>query len=210
MSEKGILVVVSGFSGAGKGTVMKELLKKYDNYALSVSATTRKPRKGEQEGVDYFYKSESEFEEMIQNDAFIEYAKYVQNYYGTPKEYVEKQLSSGKDVVLEIELQGALQVKRQRPETLLLFVTPPSADELERRLIGRGTETSEEIQNRMKRAVEESGYMDAYDYIVLNEKDQVDACVDTIHQIIMSQHRGAKHQSDFIMQIQKELKNREE
>lgn len=131
MKEKGILIVVSGFSGSGKGTIMRELLKKYDNYALSVSATTRVPRPGEEEGREYFFKSTEEFEKMIAKDELIEYARYVDNYYGTPRVYVEEQLEAGKDVVLEIEIQGALKVKEKFPDTLLLFVTPPSAQGLE-------------------------------------------------------------------------------
>ena len=152
--SKGILTVVSGFSGAGKGTVMKELLKRYDNYALSISATTRDPRPGEEDGREYFFKSVEEFEKMIAQDELIEYAKYVNNYYGTPKEYVMQQLEEGKDVILEIEIQGALKVKEKYPDTLLLFVTPPGARELKERLVGRGTETMEVIESRMKRAVE--------------------------------------------------------
>ena len=135
MKEKGILIVVSGFSGSGKGTIMRELLKKYDNYALSVSATTRAPRPGEEEGREYFFKSTEEFEKMIAKDELIEYARYVDNYYGTPRVYVEEQLEAGKDVVLEIEIQGALKVKEKFPDTLLLFVTPPSAQELRSRLV---------------------------------------------------------------------------
>lgn len=154
MKEKGILIVVSGFSGSGKGTIMRELLKKYDNYALSVSATTRVPRPGEEEGREYFFKSTEEFEKMIAKDELIEYARYVDNYYGTPRVYVEEQLEAGKDVVLEIEIQGALKVKEKFPDTLLLFVTPPSAQELRSRLVGRGTETMDVIEYRMSRAKE--------------------------------------------------------
>ena len=151
MNNKGILIVVSGFSGAGKGTIMKALLNKYDNYALSISATTRNPREGEVDGREYFFKTREEFEKMIAKDELIEYAKYVNNYYGTPKAYVEEQLADGKDVILEIEIQGALKVKEKFPETLLLFVTPPSAAELRSRLVGRGTETMEVIEQRMAR-----------------------------------------------------------
>ena len=135
--KKGILIVVSGFSGAGKGTLMKRLLEDYDDYALSVSATTRSPRPGEEDGREYFFKSVEEFEKMIAQDELIEYAKYVNNYYGTPKEYVMQQLEEGKDVILEIEIQGALKVKEKYPDTLLLFVTPPGARELKERLVGR-------------------------------------------------------------------------
>ena len=127
---RGVLVIVSGFSGAGKGTVMKRLMEKYDSYSLSISATTRKPRDGEEDGREYFFKTVGQFEDMIEKGQLIEYAKYVGNYYGTPKEYVEKQLDEGRNVILEIELQGALQVKEKKPETVLVFLTPPCADEL--------------------------------------------------------------------------------
>ena len=157
MNQRGILIVVSGFSGAGKGTLMKELMKRYEEtYALSVSATTRNPREGEVDGREYFFKTTEEFEKMIAKEELIEYARYVENYYGTPRTYVEQQLEAGKDVILEIEIQGALKVKERFPDTLLLFVTPPSAKELRRRLVGRGTETMEVIESRLARAVEES------------------------------------------------------
>ena len=128
MNQRGILIVVSGFSGAGKGTLMKELMKRYEEtYALSVSATTRNPREGEVDGREYFFKTTEEFEKMIAKEELIEYARYVENYYGTPRTYVEQQLEAGKDVILEIEIQGALKVKERFPDTLLLFVSPPSA-----------------------------------------------------------------------------------
>ena len=204
MKEKGILIVVSGFSGSGKGTIMRELLKKYDNYALSVSATTRAPRPGEEEGREYFFKSTEEFEKMIAKDELIEYARYVDNYYGTPRVYVEEQLEAGKDVVLEIEIQGALKVKEKFPDTLLLFVTPPSAKELRRRLVGRGTETMEAIESRLARAVEESEYMDQYDYLVIN--DDLDTCVCEMHAIIQSEHRRSFRNKEFIQNMKQELK----
>ena len=158
MNQRGILIVVSGFSGAGKGTLMKELMKRYEEtYALSVSATTRNPREGEVDGREYFFKTTEEFEKMIAKEELIEYARYVENYYGTPRTYVEQQLEAGKDVILEIEIQGALKVKERFPDTLLLFVTPPSAKELRRRLVGRGTETMEVIESRLARAVDRPG-----------------------------------------------------
>ena len=138
MKEKGLLLVISGFSGAGKGTVVKRLLELHNDYALSISATTRSPREGEQNGREYFFKSTEEFESMIDNSELIEYAKYVSNYYGTPKAYVEEQLEAGKNVILEIEIQGALNIKKMYPDAVLLFIMPPSAEELERRLVGRG------------------------------------------------------------------------
>lgn len=204
MDSKGILIVVSGFSGSGKGTLMKVLLEKYDNYALSISATTREPREGEVDGQHYFYKTTEEFEKMIAKDELIEYARYVNHYYGTPRKYVEEQLESGKDVILEIEIQGALKVKNKFPNTLLLFVTPPDAKTLERRLVGRGTETADVIKSRMLRAAEESDGMDAYDYLIIN--DDIEVCRDEVHQIIQSEHSRCSRNEEFIKQIRAELK----
>ena len=204
MSNKGILTVVSGFSGAGKGTIMKRLMEKYDNYALSVSATTRAPRPGEEEGREYFFRTVEEFEKMIAKEQLIEYAKYVDNYYGTPRAYVEEQLEAGKDVILEIEIQGALKVKEKFPETLLLFVTPPSARELKDRLVKRGTESMEVILSRMERAREEAKGMDRYDYLVIN--DVLEDCVDEVHRIIQGEHRKRFRNMDFIEKMRHELK----
>jgi len=204
MNKRGILIVVSGFSGAGKGTLMKEIMKQYDNYALSISATTRKPREGEVDGREYFFRTVEEFEKMIAQDELIEYAKYVENYYGTPRAYVEEKLEEGKDVILEIEIQGALKVKEKFPETLLLFVTPPSAKILRERLIGRGTETMDVIESRMKRAIEESEGMDAYDYLVIN--DDLQECVEEMHHIIQGEHKRTFRNIDFIEKIRSELK----
>ena len=203
MSDRGMLAVVSGFSGAGKGTLMKRLLEKYDCYALSVSATTRAPRDGEEHGREYFFHTKEEFEELILQDALIEYAKYVDNYYGTPKSYVEKQLEAGKDVILEIEIQGALKVKEKLPDTLLLFVTPPSAEELKRRLAGRRTETPEVIASRLRRASEEAKAMPLYDYILVN--DDLETCVDQMHEIIQSQHNTVANNTSFIEKITDEV-----
>ncbi len=204
MSNKGILTVVSGFSGAGKGTIMKRLMEKYDNYALSVSATTRAPRPGEEEGREYFFRTVEEFEKMIAKEQLIEYAKYVDNYYGTPRAYVEEQLEAGKDVILEIEIQGALKVKEKFPETLLLFVAPPSARELKDRLVKRGTESMEVILSRMERAREEAKGMDRYDYLVIN--DVLEDCVDEVHRIIQGEHRKSFRNMDFIEKMRQELK----
>ena len=203
MADRGILVVVSGFSGAGKGTLMKRLMEKYDNYALSVSATTRAPRPGEEHGREYFFHTKKEFEELILEDALIEYAQYVDNYYGTPKAYVEKQLNMGKDVILEIEIQGALKVKKKMPNTLLLFVTPPSAEELKRRLVNLGTESMEVIESRLSRASEEAEGMLEYDYILIN--DVIEDCVDNMHNIIQSQHDAVKNRQEFIKEITEEI-----
>ena len=203
MADRGILVVVSGFSGAGKGTLMKRLMEKYDNYALSVSATTRDPRPGEEHGREYFFHTKKEFEELILEDALIEYAQYVDNYYGTPKAYVEKQLNMGKDVILEIEIQGALKVKKKMPNTLLLFVTPPNAEELKHRLVNRGTESLEVIESRLSRASEEAKGMSEYDYILIN--DVIEECVDNMHSIIQRQHDAVKNRQEFIKEITEEI-----
>lgn len=205
MSQKGILAVVSGFSGAGKGTLMKALLSQYaDQYALSISATTRRPRTGEEHGREYFFLKKEEFEQMIAEDALIEHACYVGNYYGTPKSYVMEQMEAGKDVILEIEIQGALKVKEKFPDTLLLFVTPPDAKELERRLRGRGTETEDVIRDRLKRAAEEAEYMDQYDYILVN--DVLESCVRDMHELIQSQHQKTCQNQAFIAEMKEGLK----
>lgn len=204
MNKEGILIVVSGFSGAGKGTIMKALLERYDNYALSISATTRNPRPGEEEGKAYFFKTTEEFEKMIAQDDLIEYAMYVGNYYGTPKAYVEEQMQAGKDVILEIEIQGAMKIKEQFPESLLLFVTPPSAEELQKRLVGRGTETADVIAQRLARAYEESEGMDAYDYIVVN--DDLDECAAAVQKYVEAAKNVPSRRREFIKKIREELK----
>ena len=203
MNQQGILVVVSGFSGAGKGTLMKELLKRYDNYALSVSATTRQPREGEKDGEDYFFVSREYFQQMIEDGRLVEYAQYVNHYYGTPRDYVEKKMAEGKDVILEIEIQGALKVKKRFPDALLIFVTPPSAGALRRRLVGRGTETIEVINARLRRAAEEASGMEAYDYLLIN--DEIDACVEQMHQLITLQHSKTCYHLDFLSRMREEL-----
>lgn len=203
MKRKGILIVISGFSGAGKGTLVKQLMKTYDNYALSISMTTRAPRPGESEGVEYFFSTRENFEKKIAEDGLIEYAQYCGNYYGTPKAYVEQQLEAGKDVILEIEIQGALKVKEKLPKTLLLFVTPPNAKELRDRLVGRGTETMDVIEQRMNRAVEESQGIESYDYLVVN--DDLQLCTEEIHQIVQAAKCAPLRNEEFIDQIRSEL-----
>lgn len=205
LDKKGILIVVSGFSGSGKGTIMKELLKKYpEDYALSISATTRQPREGERDGVEYFFKTTEEFEQMIRQGELVEYARYVGNYYGTPKAYVESQLAAGKDVILEIEIQGALKVKERFPETVLMFVTPPTAQILKERLVGRGTEDMETVGKRLFRAAEEAQGMEDYDYLIVNDK--LDDCVEEVHQIIKNEHRRSFRNLQAIEQMRRELK----
>lgn len=203
MNKKGILVVVSGFAGSGKGTVMKELLSRYDNYSLSISATTRTPRPGETNGKEYFFKSRDEFEEMIDRGEFIEFAKYVNNYYGTPQKYVKEQLDLGKDVILEIEIQGALQIKSKYPDTLLLFLTPPDVDTLKKRLVDRGTEDIDTIHARLRRACEEVEFVDKYDYILVNM--EIDECVSKVHSIIQNEHHRTFRNSEFLEDIRKEF-----
>ena len=202
--SKGVLTVVSGFSGAGKGTVMKRLIQKYDDYALSISVTTRKPREGERDGIEYFFKTKEEVETMIKNDEFLEYARYVDNYYGTPRFYVEEMLAKGKNVILEIEIQGAMQIKAKNSEAVLVFVTPPSFEELRKRLVGRGTETADVIESRLRRASEEAEGMSSYDYILVN--DQVEDCVDRLHQIILSERAKAQRNEEFINTIRQEAR----
>lgn len=203
MNRKGILIVLSGFSGAGKGSIVKRLLSDYDQYALSVSATTRSPRPGEEDGIAYFFKTKQEFEDMIAKDAFIEYARYVDNYYGTPKEYVQRQLDAGRDVILEIEIQGARKVKAQYPDTLMLFVVTPDAATLKERLTGRGTESPDVIHDRLKRAAEEAEGIEDYDYLVVN--DNLDTCVAQVHALIESEHCRISRNADYIKEMQQEM-----
>lgn len=203
MSKKGILTIISGFSGAGKGTLVKELVKKYD-YKLSISATTRSPRQGEEHGREYFFLTRDEFESMIEDNQLLEWAEYVGNYYGTPKAYVEEQLELGNHVILEIEIQGALKVKEQCKDALLLFVTPPSAQVLKERLIGRGTENMDTINKRLSRACEEAPYMSDYDYIIVN--DELSVCVEETNAIIENERNRTERRQDFIQSITEELK----
>jgi guanylate kinase len=182
---------------------MKKLVQEYDNYALSISATTRAPRPGEENGREYFFLKREEFEQKIDENGLIEYACYCDNYYGTPRAYVEEQLAAGKDVILEIEIQGALKIKKQYPDALLLFVMPPSAAELRRRLEGRGTETKEVIDKRMKRAIEEAEGIEEYEYIVVN--DNLDTCVRELHEIIRAAHNTPSRNQELIEKMRKEL-----
>ena len=202
--SKGLLLVISGFSGAGKGTVMKRLLELHDEYSLSISATTRKPREGEADGREYFFKTVEEFEKMIAEDALIEHAQYVGNYYGTPKAYVEEQLDKGNNVILEIEIQGAMNIKEQYPDAILIFLTAPSAAELRNRLVGRGTEEAAVIEKRMQRAVEESANMESYEYIVVN--DDLDQCVKDVNSVIVARGCMIEENKEFMKQMKAELK----
>ncbi|KPN13520.1 guanylate kinase [Bacillus safensis] len=187
MKERGLLIVLSGPSGVGKGTVRQAIFSQEDTkFEYSISVTTRKPREGERNGVDYFFKTREEFEHMIENKKLLEWAEYVGNYYGTPVDYVEQTLSEGKDVFLEIEVQGALQVREAFPEGLFIFLAPPSLSELQNRIITRGTESEELIRNRMAAAKEEIEMMDAYDYVV--ENDDVELACERIKAIVLAEH----------------------
>lgn len=203
MDKKGILLIVSGFAGSGKGTLMKELTSRYDNYALSISATTRQPRPGEVDGKDYFFIEKEKFEAMIENGELLEHACYVGNYYGTPKAFVEKMLSEGKDVILEIETQGALKVKEQIPDALLLFVMPPTVPEIYNRLKKRGTEDEEVIRKRMERGEQEAGAILAYDFLVVN--DDLDECVLRLHYTVQSAKYSVSRNLGFISNIQQQF-----
>lgn len=203
MKKLGVLSVISGFSGVGKGTIVKKLVVEED-YALSISATSRAPREGEVHGREYFFLTRDEFHSMIESDGLIEWAEYVNNFYGTPREYVEERLAEGKDVILEIEPQGALKIKEKYPEAVLIFVVPPNAKELEKRLIGRGTEEAGTIKKRLKRAAEETEYIDNYEYIVVN--DNLDDAVRDIHHIIQAASHKKDRAEGFIEALTDDLK----
>ena len=186
-NEKGLLIVLSGPSGVGKGTVRKEIFDDpTTSYKYSISMTTRQMREGEVNGVDYFFKTKEEFEALIQEDQFIEYAEYVGNYYGTPVQYVKDTMAEGHDVFLEIEVEGAKQVRKKFPDALFIFLAPPSLDHLKERLIGRGTETDEKIQSRVNEARKEVEMMNLYDYVVVNDK--VHLAKERIQSIVEAEH----------------------
>ena len=186
-NEKGLLIVLSGPSGVGKGTVRKEIFDDpTTSYKYSISMTTRQMREGEVNGVDYFFKTKEEFEALIQEDQFIEYAEYVGNYYGTPVQYVKDTRAEGHDVFLEIEVEGARQVRKKFPDALFIFLAPPSLDHLKERLIGRGTETDEKIQSRVNEARKEVEMMNLYDYVVVN--DEVHLAKERIQSIVEAEH----------------------
>lgn len=172
-SNRGVLIVISGPSGAGKGTICKALLEKHKNIYLSVSATTRMPREGEVEGVNYYFLTKEDFEEKVRNNGFLEYANVHGNFYGTPKVNVEKMLEDGKDVILEIDIQGALQVKENFKEGVFIFILPPSMEELKQRIIKRGSETEESLMTRFKNAYKEINYVSKYNYAVVNDTLEV-------------------------------------
>lgn len=184
-SNRGILIVISGPSGAGKGTICKALLEKHDNIYISVSATTRAPRAGEEHGVNYYFLTKEEFEAKVKENGFLEYANVHGNFYGTPKVNVEKMLEEGKDVILEIDIQGALQVKENFKEGVFIFILPPSMEELKQRIIKRGSETEESLMTRFKNAYKEINYVSKYNYAVVN--DTIELAVEKVESIITAE-----------------------
>lgn len=183
--SKGLMLIVSGPSGTGKGTICAEYMKEHEETILSVSATTRKPRDGEVDGTHYYFLTDEEFDQMIAEDGFLEWAEYGKNRYGTPKKPVIDAMNRGKDVILEIEVQGAMQVKERYPEGVFVFVVPPSMEILRERLTGRNTETAQQVEMRLDKAVSELGEMDKYNYIIVNDK--LDAAVDELYHITMAE-----------------------
>ena len=207
MTKRGLLIVLSGPSGVGKGTVRAAIFSKEEQkFVYSISATTRLPRTGETDGVDYFFKTREEFEQMIQNKQLLEYAEYVGNYYGTPLEYVENTLEQGKDVFLEIDVQGAIQVRELMPDGVFIFLTPPDLNELESRIVNRGTDSDEVIAKRMKTAREELELMKYYDYSVVN--DTVDNAVQKIEAIIQTEHLRIIRNLDTIEELEEILEEK--
>ena len=202
MNKRGVLIVISGFSGVGKGTVVKKLIEKY-GYSLSISATTRQPRPGEVDGKDYYFKTVAEFENLIDYNGFIEWAQYVENYYGTPRKFVEDEIEKGNNVILEIEVQGAMRVKEQYPNAVLIFLTAPDAHSLKARLEGRGTEDAKVIAKRLKRAYEETDDMPQYDYLVVN--DDLDKCVDDVNAVIIAEGFKTSNNQEYITKTKNEL-----
>ena len=204
LNRKGLLLVVSGPSGAGKGTICKALLNKNDQIKLSVSATTRKPRNGEVHGVNYFFIEKEEFTKMIENGEFLEYAQIYDNFYGTPKAAIIECLEKGQDVILEIEMQGARQIKEVYPEGVFIFVLPPSLEELKSRIVGRGTETKEEIEKRFSCAFEEINQIVNYDYFIVNE--DIEKSVNDVESIICAEkNKVIRYKNNIIDKFKEEL-----
>ena len=203
MSDKGVLVVISGFSGAGKGTVVKRLVES-GHFSLSISATTRAPRPGEQDGREYFFLSQQAFQQRIQEGRFLEWAEFSGNLYGTPKDYVLEQMKQGRDVILEIDAQGALQVKEQYADAGLIFLAAPSMSELKERLTRRGTESAEQVERRLRQAVGEIEQMHRYDFIVVN--DVVESCVARVQGIIDLLHERSCQKEELIESLREEAK----
>ena len=196
MNRRGKTFIVSGPSGVGKSTVLRALFQGRDDLYFSVSATTRPPREGEVDGKDYHFITADRFRSMIEEDAFLEYAEYVSNFYGTPKKYVDEAMDAGKDAILDIEIQGAAQVSAKRPDTVRILIAPPSWEELERRLTARGTDTPEKIQKRLLRAKVELDSASGYDYFVIN--DTVEQAVEELRAILLAEHCRPAERMDLI------------
>lgn len=196
--NKGLLLIVSGPAGSGKGTVVNELVSSHDNIFLSVSATTRQPRPGERDGVHYHFISKEDFEKRISNGEILEYTTYCDNYYGTPLKEVNEALAEGKDIILEIEVDGAMQVKKKLPEAITVMLTPPDKEILEARLRARGTETNEVILWRLERAKEEIALMPNYDYSVVNEDGKIKECADLVYSILQAEHAKTARTKEII------------
>ncbi len=199
MHKRGLLIIVSGPSGAGKGTICKAFLERNKDVCVSVSATTRQPREGEVDGVNYFFLTEEEFKQKIADDEFYEYANNHGNFYGTPRSFVEEKLRNGEDVILEIDFKGAFQVKAFVPDAIYIFILPPSMNELENRIIGRGSESEESLNIRMKNALEEISYIDRYDYYIVN--DELDDAVETMECIVKAERQRVVKGLDYLQPL---------
>ncbi|WAW14239.1 guanylate kinase [Peptostreptococcus equinus] len=204
LKKRGLLLVVSGPSGAGKGTVCKKVIENNDNIMLSVSATTRQPRTGEVEGISYYYKTKEQFEHMIENGQLLEYARVYDNYYGTPKQEIYDQLENGTDIILEIEMQGAMQVKKKFPQAVFIFILPPSLNELKNRIVGRGTETIDQIEKRMSSAFGEIKLIKDYDYFIFN--DSIEKSADQVMSIVNAERsKVIRYKEEIISIFKKEI-----
>ena len=204
MTRKGSLIVISGFSGVGKGTIVEYIRTKYEDYEVSVSCTTRAPRENEVNGREYYFISRDEFLAKREKNGFIESAEYCGNLYGSPRSFVEEKLAEGKRVILEIEIQGAMNIRNQYPDAVLIFIMPPSAAELIARLTGRATETQEQILHRVQRASHEAEGIEDYDYIFVN--DIVEDCAARIHDLVVKlEEAGTTHNTEFIEDIRSQI-----
>lgn len=204
MKPRGLLIVVSGPSGAGKGTICKSLLQHYSGIQMSVSATTRKPRAGEEHGINYFFLEKDDFIQKIDRGEFLEHAKVYENYYGTPSDFVMDKINNGEDVLLEIDIQGALQVKERYPEGVFVFILPPSMEELKNRIIGRGSETEESLKIRYSSAIDEISFIKDYDYFVINDK--IDSATKKLMSIIEAEkHKVVDNMAELINEFKEEI-----
>ena len=206
INKKGLLLVVSGPSGTGKGTICKDIVAQHEDINLSISATTRNPRVGEVEGKSYFFKTKEEFEAMVDRGEFLEHAMIYDNYYGTPKKAIFDELDMGRDVILEIEMQGAMQIKEVYPQAVFIFVLPPSLQELRNRIVGRGTETEEQIEKRFNSAYDEIKLLGDYDYFIFN--NIVEKSAEEILNILeVEKNKVSRYKKDILDMFEKEIKN---